>query len=187
MTTDFSISGYFELVISSIEKLVYRLQIVSISSEIISNSSEVNSLLQSGLVTPLWLEGIHGNVLMRLGVTDATINLGTYLTSTSIFSSSAELGSWNTNYGLLTLYFVDKFFLFTALLYLFCVSFFAFYIISFYHAKTRQDVYDLFWIVLIMFVAPPWVSSFITFVYALFIYLLLNLISQKRVRFARKK
>lgn len=170
----------FDVIYFTINYLVSRLQMVAVTAESIKYIDEIKIAFNNGLITPFWLEGLHGNILNKLFISETT-NIGTYIPIISGFYSGRELGSWNVNPNIFIWFWIDIFYGILILIY----SFFLINLLVIFAKKISNDTafLNFVWLGIMSFLLPPWMSSFISFIYSflfvLILYLFFKMFSKK--------
>lgn len=169
------LDGIVSYLAFAFEFIVGRIQMVSLVSVFNQISSEFVEALDNNIIRPFWLEGPHGLLLEKLLGRDFGVSIGAFAAVSSIFDSSRPIGEWVTNVNLFFWFFVSYYGIF--------VLFYVFVLMSIFHLfsrvvlEKRKAVLLAFYFA-IFFLVPPWISSFITFIYSMFLfYLLVSLFS----------
>lgn len=162
---DLNLDNLLGYISFTITYLVERIQIISITAEVIKTINEIRDGVDTGIITPFWLEGLHGTIINKL-LNIESFNIGTFIPTTSSFNSTREIGSWNTNPGVLIWFWIYPLyglFLFAYILVLiFCLIFLSKKI------SYNNGLLNLAWVGTLSFLLPPWISSFISFILAFF-------------------
>jgi len=165
-------SHYVGQVGEGISHLVGRIQVTSMVYESISLTDDLQEGFLRGDFVPFWKEGIFGIAYDKLFHGERGLTLGVMFTEYAGLNSGDSFGNWNTNTGLVTWFFVAPFlspFFVTYIVFLCLLS-------TFLVKSMRRSPYSLdgLWFVWLIYLMPPWIGAFVSFIYALFIFIFIQ-------------
>ncbi len=166
--------GYIYSLISGIEHIIYRLQVVSIVNEINELSGVLMVIYESEGFFPFWSEGIHGLTYDRLFDKPRNVPLGTVFTSVGNFSWSFEYGSWNVNPGLAGWYILNPLWGAGLFLYTTAICFISIVLSKLIGDSELRD--DMVWYSWAFYLMPGWLGVLVLFIYALLLFVILKYI-----------
>lgn len=167
-----SLADFFQMILDGIGQVVARLQITSLVEQVIAYSDRLQSAFGKGMFKPFWLEGLHGVIFDKMISSDNRMSLGTAFTAIGNFGGDFDVGSWNTNTGWIGWFFVAPGWIPFFLLYTAVLGFLSVYFVK----KIGETVAmrDLLWFAWLAYLVSGWLGSFVGFIHALLVFLLLK-------------
>jgi len=163
------VDDYFRIVVGAFQHLVGRIQITSAVEEVIRNGAALRASLDSDAFAPFWLEGLHGIAYDRLFLPDVRPTLGFELA----YQINSAKVRFNVNPGWVGWLYVAPY-----LIPVYCIYTMALCFASFWFAKkigSHAMLFDLIWLSWFSFLVTGWLATFVAFIYALAVYLLLTI------------
>lgn len=165
--------GYYTAIFEGIRHVVERIQIVSILTEVIENKSILKDYFDGGAVLPFWSEGLHGIIIDRLFENERGLPIGVVFTSFGDFNWSFNVGEWVTNVGYPAWFFIVPELSIFYIVYTLMVCFLSMILMK--SISNKKSAMDMLWLSWLLYLLPPWFGTLIQFIYALMIYLIVNL------------
>lgn len=169
MSLDFSNFGYgnyLDLLTSSFFQIFERLQLISSQLVVYQHSSELTDGLSSGLITPFWMEGIHGIAYERIFGLKPTVNLGVSLAN---LIDPVQVGiNWNANPGYASWLILSPFLTPLYLAYTLGLIFVSVCLVK--RMSVKISSMDMLWFACLLYLVPGWLASFVLFVHSLIIF-----------------
>ncbi|GAB1152048.1 MAG: oligosaccharide repeat unit polymerase [Shewanella algae] len=166
--------NYFELVQFGIEHIIGRLQLTSVLVEVINLKDSLQAHFINGDFLPFWMEGLHGIFIERLFLGYKTKNIGVAFTEYANFGWVFDVGDWNINVSLPAWFFISPYlsvFYIVYILFLCLVSVLLIKLIG-----ETEESKDLVWLTWLVYLVPLWLGTFVAFIYALIVFLILKLV-----------
>ena len=184
LNNEINSNGYFNLIYVGIEHLIGRLQLISISSEIIRLRFILSEMYYNNEFFPFWKEGLHGIIWDSLFNNDRNIPLGIAFTKIGNFSWDFNVGDWISNPGLSSWFSIAPFHSIQFILYILVLCFLCFLFSRLIgNSELRDDMILYSWL---FFLIPSWLNTFFIFIYSLFLFLcikvLFNIVPSFKVR-----
>ncbi|MCU7995605.1 oligosaccharide repeat unit polymerase [Shewanella glacialipiscicola] len=165
---------YFELVQFGIEHIIGRIQLTSILVEVINLKDRLQTHFISGDFQPFWMEGLHGIFIERLFLGYKSNNIGVAFTEYANFGWAFDVGDWNINVSLPAWFFISPYLSVFYLIYIFLLCFFSVLLIKLIGETDESK--DLVWLTWLVYLLPLWLGTFVAFIYALIVFLVLKLV-----------
>lgn len=165
--------NYFSSILIGVEHIIARIQIVSVLTEIFKYRDFFEIDFYNNIITPYWYEGLHGVIIDRLFDYERSLPLGVVFTGYGDFNWSFNQGDWVTNVGYPSWYFITPIHSAYYLLFTLLICFISMLLMK--KISLRDSAMDLLWLSWMLYLLPPWFGTFIQFVYALFIYLMIKM------------
>ncbi len=167
---------YLELLTDGLMQLVGRLQQTSVLVEIIHQKDIYQSGFQNGSFLPFWADGLPQLIYRKLINLTAQPNVGIITPSYLLPNSIYELESYNISIGYISWAFIAPYFLPLYLFYTIALCIISVFLIK--QMDFKQSSFDVIWFSWLVYLSAGWLSQFIAFIYGIFIFLILVLISQ---------
>ena len=167
----FGVEDFLGLFVFAVNQLAERFQQFSITYGIYHFREVLGLQYASGDIVQFWLEGFHGNALYRLFGNPLPPNLGVAATNVIPYSFQFIEGSFNVSPSLLGWIFVLSPNYLGFLVYIIFLSFFSIIIPKIINAPPL--VGDLVWLMWLLLLLHGWLQSFVAFIYAFFVFILI--------------
>lgn len=165
---------FFALLGEGVGHIVGRLQVTSLVVEVIHLRDFLQAKFAAGEFMGFWSEGLHGIIYDRLFSAQKSVSIGVAFTQYGPFdASSGAAGDWNTNIGYVGWFFIAPFLAPLYLAYTFFLAWLSFYLLK--KLGDSDSARDMLWLAWLVYLLPPWFAVFTTFIYALFVFLLLKI------------
>ncbi|MCU4316007.1 oligosaccharide repeat unit polymerase [Acinetobacter bereziniae] len=166
--------GYMDAIYLGVLHIVERIQTTSILIMVIQLKDSLYTEYMNGAFTPFWWEGLHGLIIDKLIGNEKSIPLSVAFTEYGIFNWEFDVGNWNTNTAYASWFFIEPYLIPLYLFYTLFICFLSYALIK----KISSSVFalDLLWLIWLLYLLPPWFGTFVQFIYALFIFLILKII-----------
>lgn len=164
--------SYFESITLGLTRFIERVQTTSILAVVIEIKDRLYLGYINGVFSPFWKEGLHGIFIDRFLGNEKSMPLGVAFTNYAIFDWDFEIGSWNTNTGFASWFFIAPYLIPFYLFYTIFVCFISYFLIK--KISSKAVALDLLWFIWLIYIMPPWFGTFIQFIYALFLFLFLK-------------
>lgn len=186
-SNDFSVAGFFEVFATVSDNIGYidaiylgvlhiveRIQTTSILVMVIQLKDSLYSGYLNGVFSPFWWEGLHGIIIDRLFGNIKEMPLGVAFTKYGTFNWEFEVGNWNTNTAYPSWLVIVPYLAPIYLFYTILLCFISYFLIK--KISSSTSALDLLWLTWLLYLLPPWFGTFVQFIYALFIFLILKII-----------
>lgn len=170
--SNFGNISYVDSVYLGVLHVVERIQTVSILAMVIQLKDFLYIGYLNGEFSPFWWEGLHGIVFDRLLGNSNNIPFSVAFTKYGSFNWDFEIGNWNTNTAYASWFFVTPYLIPLYLFYSFLLCFVSYVLIK--KISSSISALDLLWMSWLLYLLPPWFGTFVQFIYALFIFLVLK-------------
>ena len=169
----FTREDFFLLMGDGVFSLISRIQIASILVEVIRLKDTLQLEFLNANFSPFWLEGLHGVIIDRV-TGGGLISISAKFPEYANFPGNYELGEWNTNISYVGWFFIAPILIPQYILYTFFLAFLSIFFVK----KLSNDELagDMVWIAWLVYLLAPWLSVFVTFIYALMLFYGLKMI-----------
>lgn len=167
-----SAEDYSNLVIEGGVKLVERIQVVSVLSEVIEQRELLRREFYKGGFQPFWSEGLHGIIYDRLAGNQRAVPLGVYFTNFINTAFSFEQGDWNVNTSYVAWLVVLPSAAVGYIFYTFMLC--AISVGIGRKIENGEQFMDVVWLAWLIYLLPPWWTTFVQFIYAMVVFYLLR-------------
>lgn len=168
-----SLSDYFDVLLLSLTQLIGRLQTVSSLVEIRHHIDFIRSEFENGRFLPFWMEGLHGIIIERLLYDSKTMLAGVALTKYFDYQWIYDVGDWITNISFPAWLFIAPVLIPIFILYVVFLALLSYYLKQ--RISVNPAASDMLWLAWLMYLMPPWFNVFTTFIYSLFLFLLMKI------------
>ncbi|OCQ54405.1 hypothetical protein Ppb6_00307 [Photorhabdus australis subsp. thailandensis] len=172
-----TINNYFTIVYEGFYNLIGRIQLISMLSEIIRYSGYIEHAMESDQFRSFWADGLHGIIYDHLVYGFKRDNIGTYITTTDIFSHFKTDRQWNTNISYPAWFFISPVLSIYYIIFTLSLLWLSMFLVK--KINLTYDAKNILWLSWLIYVMPPWWGTFTTYCYALFLFLLLLAIIRK--------
>lgn len=172
----FSVGDYFLIFLEGIEHLLGRLQITSAVDGVMRLSHFLQSAFDLGVFKPFWLEGLHGIAFDRFFLSENRPALGFEIVRLGGYAGTSDT-SFNINPGWVGWFFVAPIWIPIFLVYTGVLCFLTILIAK--KIGNNNLLLDLVWLTWLVFLIPGWLGVFVSFIYALFVYLVFQITLSK--------
>lgn len=163
---------YFLLIGDAVTRIIARIQVVSSAVEVIHLKELLSNEFLRGKFAPFWMEGMHGIAFDRLFLGEKTMSIDIAFTQYADFAWKFDVGDWNTNVSYVAWFFITPYLIPVYVLYTCCLIFFSIMLVK--KIGISQLSNDMLWLVCLIYVMPPWLGTFVNFLYALCVFLALK-------------
>jgi hypothetical protein len=174
ISSNLSSADYITLIVDGITHLIGRIQSISPMVDVIRLSDFLQVKFSKGEFTPFWMEGLHGITLNRLFVGDRPMYIGVAFTNYEDFSFHYDVGDWSVSLGYASWFFITPHLIPLYILYTFVLGLFSFWLIKKIGWTVLTE--DMLWFSWLLYILAPWLATFIAFLYALFVFLILKIL-----------
>jgi len=165
---------YIQLILFGLEHIIARLQLTSILVDVINLKESLQLHFRNGDFLPFWMEGLHGIFIERLFYGEKTMTVGVAFTEYASFGWVFDIGDWNINVSLPAWFFITPY---LSVIYVFYIMLLCF--ISIFFVKLigeNEGAKDLIWLTWLVYLIPLWLGTFVAFIYALLVFLIIKYI-----------
>ena len=177
LSTNLAGQDYIQLIHAGFEHIISRLQLTSVLTEVINMKDKLQVHYEAGHFLPFWMEGLHGIVIERLLYDQKTMYLGTAFTEYANFGWEFVVGDWNINLSLPAWFIIAPYFSVFYIIYILLLCFFSIMLMK--SIGETKSSNDLIWLVWFVYLIPLWLGTFVAFIYAMFVFLILKFIFSK--------
>lgn len=164
---------FLAMIVSGLEHIIGRLQSVSFLVDVIRLSDLLQSKFMSGDFAPFWMEGLHGIMYEKIIYGQKPVYIGTAFTGYESFNFVYEVGDWNVSLGYMSWFFIAPYHMPIYVAYTFLLAFISFWLMKKIGATTSSK--DMLWYSWFAYLLAPWFATFVVFIYALFLFLILKI------------
>ncbi|MCB8747113.1 oligosaccharide repeat unit polymerase [Rhodoferax sp. U2-2l] len=176
--SDFGYRGYLDLLWISFLQIFERLQLVSSQIVVYQNSTELAAGLSADVITPFWMEGIHGIAYERIFQLQPMQNIGVSLANLiDPFQSDVN---WNANPGYASWFFLQPLLSPIYLAYTFVQIFVVIWLVK--RMGGGVCAFDMLWFACLLYLVPGWLGSFVLFIHSLIIFYLFHTLARNMSR-----
>jgi hypothetical protein len=176
---NFGTKDYFSFIWDGVTHILFRLQTTSLVVEVMRMRNLLQSEFANGNFVPFWLEGLHGIIIDRFFSGERSMPVGVAFTQYLETDWQFNVGDWNTNIGYVGWFFITPYLIPLYLAYTVFLGFLSFFFIK--KIGSSESTNDLIWYAWMTYLMAPWLATFVSFIYALAMFLILKVLMTRKV------
>ena len=168
-------ADFFSIVSSGINHLIGRLQLTSMMVEVIRLRDTLQTGFENGDFYPFWMEGLHGIFFDKLFHGEKIMNIGVAFTMYEDFWGKVfDVGSYNVSLGYASWFFITPYLAPFYVIYTLLLGFVSYFLVKKIGiSELSEDMLWFYWLGLLL---AGWLAVFVTFIYALLLFLIIKII-----------
>lgn len=174
LSSSLEAADYWMLMEHGLNHIVGRVQSVSNVVDVIRLSDFLQARFDAGDFAPFWMEGLHGIAYEKTFHSKPSVFIGVAFTGYEDFGFDYELGDWNVSLGYVSWLFIVPYLIPTYFLYTLLLCFLSMYLLKKIGANDLSK--DMLWYVWLVYLMAPWFASFVAFIYAMMVFLVLKML-----------